>query len=312
MSKYHVCLNYDRNDVNELAAQKVGSSNYMVPTLLEKAFSKHPDVTVYTRSDYMDKNPEKVDIVINCMPMNGMPFLQNSKGLTAWWDLEECSEPRREYYPQSDIIFHPNYNPYRHQLYPKEKASYLPLANDFDVSRYFPEEPVLFDIAFLGREELEIYERRRRILDLLERFWTVKRGRVPRGEMSSRVISQGRLTIQISGWDNLEERFFQFGAIRPMLVDYLEELDLVAKRDVEYISFTHDKECLEKVEYYLDHPEEAEKIFQAQLKNIKENHTYENRVEEILRILDGGELNHVGWHLWDKAAAEGYPTEYPQ
>lgn len=310
---YKIGLNYDKNDPVEVAARQNGTSNFMVPQMLERALRGIPGVEVYDRQALLKgtgARPE-MDLILNSMPMNQLEFLDNPHGITAWWDLEECSDPKREYFDRCDVIFHPNYNPYQWNLYPEGKSSYLPLANDFEVSRYYPEEKMIYDVAFLGREELEnVYRRRRTILDYLDEKYFIRRGKAQRGEPSSRAISQGKLTLQISGWDNLEERFFQFGAIRPMLVDYLEELDLIAERDVEYISFTTDEECYKKIAYYLEHMDEAETIYQRLLKNLKENHTYKNRAEEILRYIRTGERNVDGQYLWDKAKSKRLKSDY--
>lgn len=307
---YRIGINYDKNDPNEVEARIKGTSNFMVPMLLEKAFREMDNVEVYDTQE-MSKSHPKLDLILNSMPMNQLPFIDNPDGLTAWWDLEECSDPKREYFDRCDVIFHPNYNPYQWNLYPFARCSYLPLANDFRVSRYYPEEKMIYDVAFLGREELEnVYRRRRVILDYLDEKYFIRRGKAQRGEMSSRAISQGKLTIQISGWDNLEERFFQFGAIRPMLVDYLEELDLVADRDIDYISFTTDEECYDKIAYYLGHMDEAEAIHQNLLKKLQEHHTFKNRAEEILRVIDTGNMNKVGQYLWDKAEEKNLTAKY--
>lgn len=297
---FKIYLNYDRNDPVEVAVKaQNGVGNYMNAWLLEKALSKHKEVRVLTPDEFA--KGEEIDMVINAPPMDTIPFVKLKKGLSTLWDLEECADPKRQYYGVADIIFHPNYNPYRWDLYPSGKTSYLPLANDFDVSRYFPEEPFLYDVSFLGRESMDTYKYRRDILDALSKEFKVERGTKLRGEPSSRVISQGKLTIQTSGWDNLEERFFQNGSIRPLLVDYLEEIDLIAERDKDYISYTSLEEAVEKVRYYLGHMDEAEAIGNRLIKKIKKNHTYENRANEIVRILKGGKLDTRGQYLWDKS-----------
>lgn len=320
METIKICMNYDRDDPNEVAARGRGTSNFMVPMMLEHAFERRDDVVCYRQDELLRGFSDEgeaisdVHLIINSMPMNQLQFIKNKNGLTAWWDLEECSDPKREFYEPSDIIFHPNYNPYRWKLYPYEKASYLPLANDFIESgyKYYPDEPLEYDVSFLGREELGIYTKRTRIINKLkDAGLSATRGQMMRGEPSARFISKGRLTIQISGWDNLEERFFQFGAIRPIMCDYLEEMDLVAERDKDYISFVTDEECVEKALYYTSHLSEAETIGNRLIEKLKKYHTYDARAEEVIRIIKGGKLNKQGQYLWDKAKANNLPTEYP-
>ncbi|OLO37230.1 hypothetical protein BTR23_13735 [Alkalihalophilus pseudofirmus] len=67
-----------------------------------------------------------------------------------------------------------------------------------------------------------------------------------------------------------------------VLTDRVEEQDKVFTEDVHYVVFKDSKDLLHKVDYYLDHEEEAEKIaVQGQQYAIK-HHTYEKRVEELL------------------------------
>ena len=310
MKKYRILINYDYEDSVDVAARKAGyESNYMVPWLLEKEMSRWDNIEVLRRNQvkiFDGQEPKKVkgvDMVFNSPPIADYDFLIAQDGMTAFWDLEECSDPRKQYYKNCDVIFHPNYNPYMYNLYPMAKTSYLPLANDFEVSKYYEDEPLKYEIAWLGRENMLAYDRRKRILNKLgEKFiMSPTRGAsLPRGEVSSRLISRGLLTIQISGLDNLEERFFQFGAIRPIVVDYLEEIDFIAEKDVDYIGFTTDDECLEKVDYYIEHYDEAEKMWRKLEAKLKKRHQYKHRVREILRILDGGKMDHKGVFLWDK------------
>ena len=166
--RFKIYLNYDRNDpVEKMAKVANGVGNYMVPWMLEEALKRNKEVEVISPEDF-DESME-TDMVLNSMPMDPIPFIQSRGGITTLWDLEECSDPKRKYFETCDIIFHPNYNPYRWDLYSAEKSSYLPLANDFDVSKYYSDEPLVYDVSFLGREELEIYQLRRGILNALEK-----------------------------------------------------------------------------------------------------------------------------------------------
>ena len=69
------------------------------------------------------------------------------------------------------------------------------------------------------------------------------------------------------------------------LVDYRTELDNLFKVGEEIICYRDLRELREKINYYLDNPEEREKISKnARIKALK-FHTFENRMEEMLTII---------------------------
>lgn len=69
------------------------------------------------------------------------------------------------------------------------------------------------------------------------------------------------------------------------LVDYRTELDNLFKVDEEIICYRDLRELRERIKFYLEHPEEREKISEnARIKALK-FHTFENRMEEMLSII---------------------------
>jgi spore maturation protein CgeB len=67
--------------------------------------------------------------------------------------------------------------------------------------------------------------------------------------------------------------------------NYYEELAEFYKLDKEVVVYRNEHELLDKVKYYLSHPNEAEKIRKAGHKRAISCHTYQKRFEELFKTL---------------------------
>ena len=62
----------------------------------------------------------------------------------------------------------------------------------------------------------------------------------------------------------------------------------------DYVYYTDYEDLMEKVEYYLSHEKERKEIARNGYENVKKNHTYRNRVDAIMEIINEGERNFAG------------------
>jgi len=65
-------------------------------------------------------------------------------------------------------------------------------------------------------------------------------------------------------------------------VPYLDELFEIGKEIVVYSTM---RELTEKIDYYLEHDKEREKIARAGQRRTLRDHTYKNRVKDIIKII---------------------------
>lgn len=70
-----------------------------------------------------------------------------------------------------------------------------------------------------------------------------------------------------------------------MITSWTRELELYFKEGEDIVSFKSLPELYDKVDYYIDKPEEREKIAGRGLLKIKNSHTYRVRLEQMLREL---------------------------
>lgn len=76
------------------------------------------------------------------------------------------------------------------------------------------------------------------------------------------------------------------------LTHYIPGLERVF-RDHEHLAWFRDlDECLARIQYFLDRPEERERIARTGLRFVQEHHLFEHRMGEILRVLGGGPMVH--------------------
>lgn len=258
--------------------------------LLERAFRYHPRTKLV--------KPDDADLIVNTLPDNGF---MNGQKKSVWWDLETAEFQCGQYFEQAHAIFYPNHKNVQAYEEFKDKSFFLPLATDKKLFHYWkipePYSEFKYDIVFVGREDAN---RGTRVegLNILEEhckskgYSFLRTNGIERGEETSKVISQGKLTIQIAGLRNLEQRVFENSPIRPQLVDVQEENEMEMKLiDPDLKSFIpyYYKEgdwsdLLDKIDYYLVHDKEREAIVRYARKHFFANHTYKQRVERILEV----------------------------
>ena len=72
-----------------------------------------------------------------------------------------------------------------------------------------------------------------------------------------------------------------------LLTDWKKNLGDIFDIDNEIVTFKNVSECIEKVQWLIDHPRDCEKIARAGQKRTLEEHTYENRSIQLDQIIKG-------------------------
>lgn len=222
---------------------------------------------------------EKIDLVVNVMPcdsiirINGVP--------TVYWEIDDhlVRGRKTDFYAQVDIVYIPQ-EPFI-EYYPKNKTKILPLGVDPNLHKPIPEIAPIYDIGFIGNDT---YPERRYLLDRLERKFNLMRTNTPPGLPYSEALAKCKLTFNRSLDRDVNMRWFEAMASgRLLLSDYLPQQALYADDGVHYVSYTDWTDLEAKVEYYLTHDEEREKIGKAGQEHVHANHTYRHRLEQILK-----------------------------
>jgi len=70
-----------------------------------------------------------------------------------------------------------------------------------------------------------------------------------------------------------------------LLTQYSDELEYFYKDGEEVVSFKNEFEMVDKIKYYLSHPSELNKIAQNGNERARQEHTWENRFNQLFDYL---------------------------
>jgi hypothetical protein len=166
----------------------------------------------------------------------------------------------------------------------KEQIFWLPLACDPDVHKKH-EIPKLFDIGFVGSVDIRYVQRINLLKKLYEKY-DVLASNVKYTNMS-KIYSQSKIGFNKSLRSDLNMRVFEVMSSGTMLLtdrisNGMEEL---FKNKKHLVLYNDEKEMLDLAEYYLRNEEERERIARAGQKEVQENHTYDHRAKEMLKVI---------------------------
>lgn len=114
---------------------------------------------------------------------------------------------------------------------------------------------------------------------------------VAAGEAASYIYAGSKINLNISlkGIEGgTPQRIMDvMGAGGFMLTNYCEETSELFKEDEEIVMFKTPEELVEKIDYYLTHDKERERIAKAGKEKVLNCYTYENKLVELLEWIEG-------------------------
>ncbi|MBW2557912.1 MAG: glycosyltransferase [Deltaproteobacteria bacterium] len=87
-----------------------------------------------------------------------------------------------------------------------------------------------------------------------------------------------------------------------LLTDYRKDLDRYFEVGKEIDCFNSPSELREKIEYYLLRPELRGRMKEAARRRVMEEHTYKNRMQELINIVDRNKKK-IDWMKWKKESS---------
>ena len=168
-------------------------------------------------------------------------------------------------------------------LYPKEKTVWLPLAADPEKHRLYEDEPIEYDVGFLGNDT---YPERRELLDKIGEKYKLLRSTSAPGEEYSRKLSRCKLLFNRSMYQDCNMRVFEAMSIgRMLLTDKVDGQDELATDLEHYVCFNDWEDLDKKIAYYLMWESDRERIAKAGADYVRIKHTYKDRLETILQTM---------------------------
>jgi spore maturation protein CgeB len=221
------------------------------------------------------------EIIINVEPYENIIAYPGKK--SCLWEIDNHIQQGRKIdnYNKVDYVFITQ--KYYQSLYPEKKTHWLPLAADPEKHRLYPEEPIMYDVGFLGNDT---YPRRKDLLDKIGAKYKLLRSTSKPGEEYSRMLSRCKILFNCSMENDINMRVFESISIgRLLLTDKVPHQDELLKDGEHYVSFNEWEDLDQKISYYLSHEKEREDIAKTGAEYVHAVHTYKERLETILEVM---------------------------
>jgi len=196
--------------------------------------------------------------------------------------IENRSTFRRAIESGADHIFYSQKS--CEEYFDPDKSSYLPSGIDKEIFNDMKLKREI-DIGFVGKEA---YTSRVKFVKYLKDKYGDRFSK-QEGiffEQMAEFYNKCKIVANQSAGNDINMRMFEATACGALLitqkVPYLDEL---FEADKEIIVYSTMREMIEKIDYYLEHDKEREKIARAGQKRTLKYHTYQERVKEIIKYL---------------------------
>jgi hypothetical protein len=186
------------------------------------------------------------------------------------------------------FLYHRNYLPFFVE-HPLGHIHWLPYACDLEYFRPSAATRDL-DVAFIGKLICWSSERkgvlddsRQRIMERIGRHWKTNELRYYRQAEIPEIYSRAKIVLNMPLADDLNFRTFEAMSCGAMLltrrVDNGQEI--LFEEDEHFAAFSDEDELLEKLAYYLSHAEERRAIADAGLKEVRQHHRLDSRIQQL-------------------------------
>lgn len=168
-------------------------------------------------------------------------------------------------------------------------AHWLPLAGDPSV-HYVPNLQRDIDVGFVGKLDAPGTDRHKFLSQVLGRFSTNEIGRFYTPAEMGATYSRSRIVLNKSIGGDVNMRFFEAMAAGALLVtDRIGNgLNQLAEEGTHYVGYDTADEAVAQIEHYLANDARRERIAQAGQLLVQQHHTYDIRLEQILRVVATG------------------------
>ncbi len=264
-------------------------------------------VGVYDINSIVDKLPEsqrpdllvvKADATARNFPVN-LKTLNCSK-LLILGDTHHLKSPVRRllryaFEENFDIIMSDHD---RHHLHFFKEAGFgnvtwIPSFNINPYDQQYIEEKI-YKISFVGQAG-RWHPYRQYILNyLIQMGVSLSQFQVPQKNAAS-IYAQSLINLNISLNGDLNLRVFEvLSSGGFLLTDKLSiesGMELLFRDGEHLVCFENEKDLLDKIKYFIEHPEEANAIAQNGYQEFKQNHTPEKKIKELMDVIFDGKQN---------------------
>lgn len=160
----------------------------------------------------------------------------------------------------------------------------------FDCSRELKER--VYDVAFVGSRHQEYYQERTKALNAIQKQFENKyqlslNSHVFLNELAQQ-YSKSKIVVNHTADQikSLNMRIFEGMSCGSLVItDYVPGQEKLFIDNQHYVIYNNHNELLEKIDYYLNHLDEAQKIASNGYNHLKSTHKYTNRAYQLIEII---------------------------
>ncbi|MBI5409986.1 MAG: glycosyltransferase [Nitrospirae bacterium] len=172
-----------------------------------------------------------------------------------------------------------------------QRVFWSPAACDPDIHCKIPADKI-YPVSFVGSTHPYLHLDRVRILDLLKKNNIDIHIDSKLLQDMSLIFSRSKIVFNKNIAEDLNQRVFEvLGTGSLLLTNRLSRdtgMEDLFKDRHHLVLYDNEQELVELIHYYLEHEDEREKIALAGYKEALSKHTYDKRVEEIIRVVSEG------------------------
>ncbi len=240
-------------------------------------------------SSIIKKCEKKPDILIE-IDGNGMHHLKGLKEIdipSIFWSIDSHIEFKQKFHKKIINDFNQIYVAQKKcvALFEEEKSNvyWLPVAADPEIHKKYSFEKI-YDIGFVGNLNRERHPGRVEVLEMLSKKFKVKAEENIFGIEMAKIYNKSKMGFNKSIAGDLNMRVFEVLSCGTFLLtdridNGLEDIFIDKKHLVQY-----DMDSMEElISYYLENDKERNKIAEAGHNEVLEKHTYEIRMDTMLK-----------------------------
>lgn len=233
-----------------------------------------------------NKISEDCDVIVlleNYEVNNWIPDLSTINKLKVFWSIDSHCIPQQHINTCNkhniDIVLHAVYG---HDKLFKQKTYYFPNAYPSDLIYPINSIEKEYDIGFCGN-----YVNRKNLVDLIDQTYGIKRDIFVIGDDMVKAINSYKIHFNKNIGDDINFRTFEtLGCKTGLITNVTPGLDKLFDIENDLITYTNKNDLVDKIKYYLNNTSELKRIIENGFSNVSQNHTYNKRAEELVKIIN--------------------------
>lgn len=239
-------------------------------SMLAEVAGFYPDLFIYMEPDgIIPRGMENADFPTVCIISDTHRWLEARQRQARFFDHV--------------FLFHRNYVS-KFTEHSEGHVHWLPYACDLE---YFHPLSVNkdLDLAFIGNINISL--ERQSIMNLLYEKYKINEQRFYYQSEIPEIYSRAKIVLNMPLGDDLNYRTFEAMSCGSLLLTrrIKNGQEILFKEGVHFAAYENENELVEKLNYYLSHPDDREKIAQAGLEEIRKTHSLDMRLAKMLESI---------------------------